>query len=797
MGTISTSTFELARRSTAKLALLGSTAMLFAAPAIAAQPAAADAPAPAAEANAGGAGDDLVVTAQKRSENIQSVPISVQAFSSETLENRQVEKFEDYAKMLPSVSFQSEGPGRTDIFFRGITLGVGPGTGGSLPSTGLYLDEISLTNVGGSLDVHIYDVERLEALAGPQSTLFGASSQSGVLRIITKKPDPSHFEGSISVQANVVAHGDAGGMIEGHINQPIADNAALRLVGFYSKAGGYIDNVPASRRYSTAGITLDNDAFVEDDFNPVTQYGMRAALKVDLDDNWTITPSVAAQKTKADGINAYNPLEGDLQTSRFQTDRTDERWIQAALTIEGHIADFDLTYAGSILERKFDQDFDYSDYSFFYDNLYGYYFVDDAGNLINPNEASLTRLKQRKMSHELRLSSPASESLRATVGLFYQRQYNFTDTEFKVENSALATSVTGRPEVFFLIAQRRVDRDYAAFGEVTYDITDKLSATAGGRVFKYRNTAEGFFGFASNEPGCARTSTDPRIPCYNVDAVSKKSDTTYKFNLSYKIDADRLLYATVSTGYRPGGINRRAGMEGYAPDEVTNYEAGFKSSWFNRRLRFNITAYQLDWSQIQFTFQGLNGISDTLNAGNARVRGIEADTSFTPLDGLTIAGSAAYTDAKLVKDYCRFSNPQFDCTIPSSTGTPNSVRAAAGTRLPVTPKFKINANARYAFSLGDLEAHLQGSVSHQGFAPSQLRPDHAEILGDLPAFTMFDFSAGIRRDAWAAELFVRNAFDERAQLSRYSSCSPGVCGVRPYAIPTQPRLIGINLSRNF
>ncbi len=792
-------------RATLRLALLASTNILVTAPALALEPGtSADDPvdppmelaateAPGGEPETG----DIVVTAQKRSESIQRVPISVQALGNETLENRQVEKFEDYAKLLPSVSFQSEGPGKTDIYFRGIALGVGPGgAGGSLPSTGLYLDEQSITTITGALDVHIYDVERLEALAGPQGTLFGASSQSGVLRIITNKPDASAFSGGFNLQANTVAHGDPGYLAEGFINQPISDNAAIRIVAFYQKNGGYIDNVPATRDYTTAGLTLNNDELVEEDFNPAQVWGGRATLKVDLDDNWTVTPSVVAQKSQTYGINAFNPIVGDLETTRFQEDSTRDRWLQTSLTIEGKIGDFDVTYAGGFMTRKFDEQLDYSDYSFFYDNLYGYYFLDDAGNLINPNEHSLTKLTQTKQSHELRLATPTDWRLRATVGLFYQKQYNFSDTEFFIEDNAVDASVTGRPGTYFLIAQRRIDRDYAAFGEATFDITDRLSLAAGGRVFKYRNTVDGFFGFRFNEPDCSRPGgADDRIPCYNVDGISEKWDTTYRLNLSWEIDDDRLLYGTISTGYRPGGINRRAGLGGYAQDEVKNYEVGFKSSWLDRRMRFNIALYQLDWSDIQFSFQGLNGISDTLNAGDARVRGVEADFFLNPLRGLTLNAAAAYTDAKLTRDYCRFANASFDCTIPSATGQANSVRAPAGTRLPITPDFKISGSSRYEFPVGGATGHVQGTVSYQTSAPSQLRPDQAAIIGDIPAYTLADFSAGVAFDTWSIEAFVRNAFDERAQLSRYSACTPGVCGVRPYAIPAQPRLIGINLSR--
>lgn len=183
-------------------------------------------------------GGDIIVTANRREENLQDVPISIIALGEEKLKNSQVASFDDYAKLLPSVSFQSLGPSQSQIFFRGVSSGGDGLHIGPLPTSSLYIDEIPLTTVAGTVDFHVYDIARVEALAGPQGTLFGASSLSGTLRIITNQPKLDTFEGSLDVEANKFGKGDYGGQAEGMVNLPLGDKMALRVVGFYTKAGG-------------------------------------------------------------------------------------------------------------------------------------------------------------------------------------------------------------------------------------------------------------------------------------------------------------------------------------------------------------------------------------------------------------------------------------------------------------------------------------------------------------------------------------------------------------------------------
>ncbi|HKP65400.1 MAG TPA: TonB-dependent receptor, partial [Casimicrobiaceae bacterium] len=342
----------------------------------------------------------ITVTAQKRAENVQKVPISMDVLDTARLTENNVKDLDDYQKLLPSVSIQHLFLGETQVYMRGVASGSNGNHSGPLPSVGIYLDEQPITTIQGALDINIYDVDRVESLAGPQGTLYGASSQSGTLRIITNKPDPSAFYGSAEVEANAVDHGGIGYVTQGFVNMPINPSTALRVVAWSRQDAGFIDNVHGTRTYPSSGITADNANVAEDDYNSVNTQGGRAALKIDLDENWSITPTIAAQNSNAQGINAFDPKVGDLEVTHFYPEDFNDRWAQAALTVQGKIGNFDLTYAYANLNRDDSYHQDYSDYSFWYDTLFGYgsYIHDNAGNLINPAQHITGKDGYRKIS---------------------------------------------------------------------------------------------------------------------------------------------------------------------------------------------------------------------------------------------------------------------------------------------------------------------------------------------------------------------------------------------------------------
>ncbi|HYD12346.1 MAG TPA: TonB-dependent receptor [Allosphingosinicella sp.] len=759
-------------------------------------------PAPGTTTEQASSDTDIVVTATRRAENLQDVPIAITALGTQTLDELQVDNFDDYARFVPSLSYRSLGPGSANVYFRGVASGENANHSASLPSVGTYLDEQPITTTTGALDLHIFDIARVEALAGPQGTLYGASSQAGTVRIITNQPDLASTYGTVNLELNNVAHGDFGGTIEGFVNAPLSESVALRVVGWYRHDAGYIDNIPGSLTFPTSGITMNNDALVEDDYNDVDTYGARAALRIELNDRWTVTPSIMAQRQLSRGSFTQERGLGPLQVMQFNPERVNDRWYQAALTVQGKIGNWDLTYAGAWMQRQIDGQFDYSDYAYFYDALAGYgaYFYDNQGNLVNPNQYIRSDDSFRRLSQELRVTSPADRPVRLVAGLFYQRQQHNIEQNYIVDNIADSITVPGTDSNIWLTQQRRVDRDYAIFGELAWDITPQLTFTAGGRLYRYDNTLIGFFGFAnpgfSSNPDylCQAPPTVPQSPCTNLGeftngvARPKRSEDTgfiHRLNLTYRITEDHLVYATWSRGFRPGGINRRGSLPPYDADFISNYELGVKTDWLNHRLRLNVAIYQLDWTDIQLSFLGANGLTSIQNAGNARIRGAEFDFMARPTQGLTISVGAAFNDAE------------------TTNTTP---LAPEGTRLPLTARFKGNARIRYEFPLAGMNGHVQMTASHEGSRTRDIRPLVNPIYGNLGSYQIVDLSAGLQNDDWTFEIFARNLFDERGALGSGIQCNEFVCGdaggataIGPkiYTFVSRPRTIGIRIGRNF
>jgi len=798
--------------------------------------------------------EEVLVTAQKRTEDLQKVPISIQVLSGEKLEQLQVSSFDDYAKFLPSVSFQSSGPGQAQLYFRGIASTAGGSAlhAGPDSATGQYLDETPITTIGNSPDLHIYDIQRVEALAGPQGTLYGASSLSGTLRIITNKPDPSHFSAGYDVQANKYTAGAAGGQFEGFVNIPLSDSAAIRLVGYVDHDGGFLNNVPASRTYqrppylydvngnpltgpgapTAAPITDTNAGLVNSNANDISTYGGRAALKVDLDDRWTVTPMVVYQQQASNGAFAFDPKVGDLNYTDFTPDYTKDAWYQAALTVQGKISNYDLVYSGGYFVRNLTVASDYSEYSVAYDSNGYSRFRDSNGNLLDPTQTQVQIDRYTKTTNELRLSSPVTDRVHFTVGGFLQRQTDNIRDEYLINGLGSSPeynfAVPGQANTLYLTQQERVDRDSAIFGDVTWEISDQWKLSAGIRGFRAHNTLYGFFGF--NDLYSAPNSTYPpngdnfghgsgtsncttpivtnsNTPCVNTNADVTESGETHRVNLTYQVTPSAMLYATYSTGFRPGGPNRRAGLAPYNSDTLSNYEIGWKTAWFDHRLRWDGAVFHEIWKGVQLTVPGPNGINDIWNIGNAKVTGIESDLQWRPVDHLDLSAGGTYVDAQTTSSFCGEDLSDADKgtpaygqlrpSCPGATDTPTGPSAPAGTQLPVTPTFKGNVTARYHWAMGDTQVFVQSAVLHQASATSILDVGSESSLQPTPAFTTVDFAVGAAKNSWTTELYLDNAFDDRGELARYGQCAATYCYTNARVYPTKPRIIGIKFGNRF
>ncbi len=801
--------------------------------------------------NAGGL-EEIIVTAQKRVEDVQKVPISIQVLGGEKLEQLQVSNFVDYAKFMPSMSFQTLGPGQSQIYFRGVSAGYSNLHAGPAPSTGVYLDETPVTTIAGVLDVHMYDIQRVEGLAGPQGTLYGASSMAGTLRIITNKPDPTKFEAGYNVKGSSFSKGDPGELFEGFVNLPAGDHAAIRLVAFYDKQGGYINNVPKTLHYErpaggtfgpgndpsrpwlftvdptgdapgyssyTANphpIDVNNAALVEKAFNGVESYGGRAALKLDLGDHWTVLPTIMQQTQNAHGDNSFDPKVGDLNVYDMKPTYNNDKWTQSALTVTGKISNLDVTYTGSWFTRHVDNQYDYALYSVQYDYCYHvcYTYLPEVGHQDDPNQnkfdvnptlADPTQYVQNhddytKVSHEFRISTPAEYSTRLIAGAFYQKQTDAIRAEFRIDGLSDYWSVPRNPGILYLSDQLRTDRDSALFADVTHDFTAKFKSSIGVREFDTNNTLYGFFGYGPNLPSASGTRicfadspAGSTRPCINTASQVKEQGATKRLNFTYQFDPSHMIYATYSTGYRPGGNNRRPQAKTWHADTLTNVEVGWKTSWAGNTLRFNGAIFHEAWKGVTVAIQGENGITSMVNAGDARTQGFETELEWLATSHLDLSLSGTYVKANTTSDFCQptaLGVPVPNCTV-------DGLDAPSGTQLPGIPKIKANATARYNFDMNGYDSFVQLAGVHSGSTTNSLEAPKNALVGDTPSYTSFDFAIGTAKDNWTLQAFVNNLTDERGENARTAECAASNCLTNYRIVPILPMNYGIKFGQKF
>lgn len=590
-----------------------------------------------ATTNSTGGFDEIIVTATRKAESVQKVPIAIQALSSDFLAQRQVKGLQDYAALLPSVSFAGIGPGRNEVYFRGIVP-----AGGAYASVGYYLDEIPITGQEVP-DIQVYDMERLEALSGPQGTLFGAGSLAGVLRFITAKPKIGKFEFGADSEVNKFGKGGYGGTIKSYINIPVSDRLAIRAMGYYRKEGGYIDNTDNKGQFISGTsdnplqpdprpavlnlgddnpatfFNLSNAAIAKKDYNPVYEYGGRLSMLWDVADGWEVTPSATAQRQISYGYFGFDPRVGDLQVHDYDLTRNDDKWVQAALTVHGHIGDFDLVSATGYYYRNRKINNDYTYYTVTYDSFGAGYenylqFFDKAGctgsgaslrctTLLNPNQYYHTVQQNKKFTQEVRLTTPKTWPFDVTVGAFYQRQKNQTDNNyairgldqivgytesgggdsnpagFGIPQDQGGTMILGTPAVrgdaYYLEEFDTLYHDTAVFAEAHYNILPTVKITGGIRYFWTDYQVAGFQGVGASAAvaptiflptgavGCPLPLTGPRLECRNTNALDPQSigrysekGQTHKVVVDWQFADQKLLYFNYSTGFRPGGYNR-------------------------------------------------------------------------------------------------------------------------------------------------------------------------------------------------------------------------------------------------
>ncbi|MDO6840500.1 TonB-dependent receptor [Paraglaciecola chathamensis] len=610
--------------------------------------------------------ETIEVTATKRSESIQDIPVSVTALNGEALENLGVDNFQEYVEFLPNVTFQGTGPGQNEIYIRGAATTQSNISVSSVqalqPSVAFYLDEQPVSMQGRNLDIYATDMQRIEVLPGPQGTLFGASSQSGTVRLITNKPDHSGFAAGVDTSTSFTKGGEMSNSVEAFMNFVVSDDLALRVAAYTDNQGGWIDNIrndPANGGYIGSAVVIDrisggvlsdpentpvvspeNDALVEDDFNDAVYSGARFGLSYIINEDWDLLVQHTQQTLSTEGVFAYDPnLDGETSTNRFVPEDNDDEFGLTTWTLEGRLDKLDIVYTGGYLDRSIDSTIDYTGYT--NGGLFSAYYVCNYGGDVAPeDERCLDPTKYYKektdstrITHELRFNTPTDNVWRLTAGVFYDEQelnsvgkFNIASTE-KFQN--LAATLVGseginsnggpfEPSISFVNdIQHDIDQ-IAVFGQVEYDLTDDITATFGARWYEIQDTYKGstttvdvsgrLRAFGTQDPDALAGIDDGVIDAIangqlEVDLLDDNGtltvdDIILKASVDWKVNEDILVFATYSEGFRPPVTNRVGG--GLATNQTGAFE--------NFRIPVYSTTDELDNYEFGIKGDFLDGI---------------------------------------------------------------------------------------------------------------------------------------------------------------------------------------------
>jgi iron complex outermembrane recepter protein len=698
--------------------------------------------------------EPITVTAQKRTELLIDVPQSVTVVTGDELAKRGATQFRDFADTVPGLSFQTQGPGLTQITLRGVTTGLDASS-----TVGVYVDDVpygsstSFARAGQiTIDAGLFDLDRIEVLRGPQGTLYGASTMGGLLKYVTNRPDLTRFGGSAQAGISSTAHGGLNHNVAATVNAPIsADRAAVRLTGFYTREGGYIDNL----------------ALGEKDVNRSDVKGGRANLLFAPTNALTIRLNGFLQDTTLEGFPLADftlqgvPINGSLDQRRLIAETLDQKFRLVSGTVS-----YDLGRASliSISSHQTDEARFLNDFSGnFLPILQTIPSTRDRFSAVG----SLNRASTDKFTQEVRLASEGSRTLEWLVGGFYTTEESEQNVELSLRD------VVGQPAPNGLLTSSIPSqyREYAVFGDLTWRMSEKFDATGGVRYARSRTTFEqvqtGLFGRSA--------------------PASRASDrvATYLANARYHFSDRATSYLRYATGYRPGGPNVLlldpvtgvpVGDPTFEADRLKSYEAGFKAESDGRRLGIDASVYYIDWSDIQVTVVRSGFGARDNAAGGATVRGGELSIVARPTRTFTVAGAFAYQDAKL------------------SEAEP-ALGAAKGERLPNVPRFTAALNADYELAFGSLKPTIGATVRYVDERKASFDRNTGRPQYDLPDYTSVDLRAGATVGPFTAQVYVRNLFDERGQLIPRLVFYP-VSGPAQLSI-LQPRTIGIAVSAKF
>ena len=504
--------------------------------------------------------EEIVVTATKRAASMQDIPVSIQAVTGDTLKELGVQTFDEYVEYLPNVVSAGNGPGQKEIYIRGSageqsSITVGPAQG-SAPGVALYVDEMPVSFGARNLDVYAADLARVEVLAGPQGTLFGASSQSGTVRLITNKPNIDEFEARVDLGLSTTDGGGESNKFEGMVNIPLSDKAALRIVGYRDDQGGWIDNVnstftPSGQvidRNNSAGFgpffgqfpqtniqSANNANLVQKDWNEAVYEGFRVGLAFDIADDWSLLVQHTQQELDVKGSFVVDPSLGGTESSRkFSPERNVDDFGLTTWTVEGRVGNLDLVYTGGYLDREVDSIIDYTHYnngggyiSYYLcsGNIYSGDKANAVNNCFNPVKQYADASTNERTTHEIRIASDEDQRVRWIAGAYYNDvetshigEFQYASTgdafsehlvnyfgsgnPFQVGNTTIpntpgtVTSGPRGPLTTFFNDFTRTEEETAFFGEIAFDINDKLSASISARYYDLESALQGASNFS-------------------------------------------------------------------------------------------------------------------------------------------------------------------------------------------------------------------------------------------------------------------------------------------------------------
>ena len=735
--------------------------------------------------------EEIVVTATKKTENLQDIAGNIQAITESDLKKAQVVNMEDYAKLIPAMSYVNYTPGTGKIYFRGIA--DDNGTFISEESSALYIDEQPVTQAGMAVDVRMVDIARIEALAGPQGSLYGSSAQSGAIRIITNKPDTSEFAASVDMTLRASAtspRNEDSWDISGMVNVPISDNFAIRAVGFTAEDGGYVDVIEGvSARFGLNKNTDFNPSVVREDVNTFKTSGGRIFGKWDTDDGY-IMAGLSAQNNSADGYNYFDQSKGDLQRVSFFDEPRDDDWTQLSLTIEKDLGFAKLISATSYFDRDVFYVNDRTTYSMYFGTFCYYYngYASTSRYCFQPVGTSyayndvpgwqtLVQWNESK-TQEFRLSNQ-SDDLDWVLGLFYQEREEGWDFEtmtvdyrnslgYANQMASVATYLPDRlpvapTDVWWASYDRTTWETMAVFGEVNYRFDENWELTVGGRFFD-READKTYW--VENPKGAL--TADGYLPKNKRDNESN-SDFVPKVSIKYNINKDMMVYALYSEGYRPGGVNRGRSSAPIYPDKydadfLLNTEIGFKSTLADGNVRLNVTYFTMDWENYQIELVDPSNLPcNTAGAFPAPACGqpwqkVVANLGDATSSGLQLEVLAAINDSTEIGWNSQWGDSKTNTELADGS-------APAGSRLPQVPEFKANLwiDKSFNFSaLGATEGFARASLSYTGDTVSAVQPDYSY---NQASFTIADVKVGIMGDDWELDIFVNNLTDERAEIA--------------------------------